>query len=367
MRKFPMFFVCSLLCLCGCFMACSGSSDGGDEPDIPDNGEVKGPITLSVDKTKIEADGMDMATFTVTDANGKKLTVSEYMKNVYFEDISTGDYLERRTNTFTAVENGIHRFKAYYLDWESEEVTVTAQNRKDYEVFYRKIAVFKMTGTWCTYCPAMTASLKKVEEAIPGRMIKMAFHSSSSSSTDPFHLSETTTIMSRFGANGFPTCIYDLKEMSADRNVSAIKNILAEHIRKYPATCGIKVNASYDAGKEEITVNAGLKSSKGGEYDLVYVLVTDGLTASGGNETSYDYTVRAISSNYLAMSTNGRFTVEVNQEHMGGAFTISNAAGLNSATSRVVVYALRMVDGAYMVDNITECPIDGSVDYIYNK
>ena len=48
----------------------------------------------------------------------------------------------------------------------------------------------------------------------------MAFHSSSSSDTDPFHLSQTSTIMSRFGASGFPTCIYDLKVMSIDRNVS---------------------------------------------------------------------------------------------------------------------------------------------------
>ena len=52
-----------------------------------------------------------------------------------------------------------------------------------------------MTGTWCTYCPAMTSALKKVEELMPGRMVKMAFHSSSSSATDPFHLSQTSTIM----------------------------------------------------------------------------------------------------------------------------------------------------------------------------
>ena len=290
MRKFTMFFMSSLICLCGCFTACSGNSD--DNGEEPDNGEVTGPITLTVDKAKIEANGTDVATFTVTDANGKVLTTSEYMKNVYFEDVTTGDYLERRTNTFSAVENGTHKFKAYYLDWESDEVSVTAQNRKNYELFYRKVGVFKMTGTWCTYCPAMTSALKKVEELMPGRMVKMAFHSSSSSATDPFHLSQTSTIMGRFGASGFPTCIYDLKVMSIDRNVSAIKQTLQSQIRQYPATCGIKVNTSYNSSMGEITVDAALKSSLGGEYDLVYVLVTDGLTASGGNETSYDYTVR---------------------------------------------------------------------------
>ena len=145
-----------------------------------------------------------------------------------------------------------------------------------------------------------------------------------------------------------------LKVMSIDRNVSAIKQTLQDQIRQYPATCGIKVNTSYNSSMGEITVNAALKSSQGGEYDLVYVLVTDGLTASGGNETSYDYTVRAISNNYLSMSTDGRFTVNANEEHTAATFSISNAKNLNPATSRVVVYALRKVDDAYMVDNITE-------------
>ena len=81
MRKFTMFFMSSLICMCGCFTACSGNSD--DNGEEPDNGEVTGPITLTVDKAKIEANGTDMATFTVTDAKGKVLTTSEYMKNVY--------------------------------------------------------------------------------------------------------------------------------------------------------------------------------------------------------------------------------------------------------------------------------------------
>ena len=63
------------------------------------------------------------------------------------------------------------------------------------------------------------------------------------------------------------------------------------------------------------------------------------------------------------MSTDGRFTVSANEEHTAATFSISNAKNLNPATSRVVVYALRKVDDAY---NITECSINGSIDYLYN-
>lgn len=358
-------FLCSgLLCLSGCFTACSGNSDDSDPSD--NNNTVEGPLTLSVNKTEIEANGEDVITFTVKDANGKVLTTPELIKNVYIEDKTTGDYLERRTNVFSAIENGTHVFKAYYEELESQELTITAKNREKYEVFYHKIAVFKMTGTWCVACPAMTSGLHKVEEAMPGRMVKMAFHASSSSEADPFHLDETGALMTRFGASGFPTCVYDLNTMSIERTVSGIKALLLDEIKKHPATCGIKLSSSYDATSGEIKVNASLTSSKGGEYDLAYVLVTDGLTASGGREEVYDYTVRAISSNYMAMSTNRKFTVEANQEHQMEEFTII-AKGLSAETSRVVVYALRKVDGTYMVDNITECPIQGSIGYIYNK
>ena len=38
MRKFTMFFMSSLICMCGCFTACSGNSD--DNGEELDNGEV---------------------------------------------------------------------------------------------------------------------------------------------------------------------------------------------------------------------------------------------------------------------------------------------------------------------------------------
>ena len=68
MRKFTMFFMSSLICLCGCFTACSGNSD--------DNGE--------------DDDYADIVTFPVTDltiGGGVNIPVPQglprYLKLVY--------------------------------------------------------------------------------------------------------------------------------------------------------------------------------------------------------------------------------------------------------------------------------------------
>lgn len=366
MKKFLMFFTaCTLCASAGFFAACSGSSDE-NEPTI--DGEVVGPITLTVDKSTIEASGEDFATLIVKDANGQILTNSkEHLKHLYFENITTGEYLESQTNVFYSIEDGSYKIKAYYNDMETEEaVTVKVQNRKKYEVFYRKIAVFKMTGTWCVNCPAMTEALKKVNQKVPDRMVELAFHASSSEVADPFHLSETNLLAQQFNATGFPTCIYNLNLLSIQRSTAQIESILMEQRIKYPATCGIKIHSSYDVNAGIITVNAGLTSSKGDKYELVYALVRDGLTAgSNAYESVYDYTLMAITPNFLRPAA--PFTVAKDEEHMADTFTITGATGLDASKSRVVVYALRQVGDAYIVDNITECSIDGQIDYKYNK
>lgn len=364
MKKLSMFITACMMCVsAGFFAACSGSSDE-NEPVI--DGEVVGPITLTVDKSTIEASGTDYATLIVKDANGQVLTASkEHLKHLYFENVTTGEYLESQTNVFYCIDDGDYSIKAYYNDEVSDAVSIKVQNRKKYETFYRKIAVFKMTGTWCVNCPGMTDALTKVDKKMPGRMVKLAFHASSSSGTDPFHLSETAKLAQQFGAEGFPTCIYNLNEMSVQRSTARIESILMEQRIKYPATCGIKVKASYDLNAGVITVNAGLKSSKGDKYELVYALVRDGLTANDAYESVYDYTLTAITPNFLRASN--PFTVAKDEEHTASEFKITNVAGLDVDKSRVVVYALRQVDGAYIVDNITECSINGEIDYILNK
>lgn len=353
MKKNLFTYIVSLILL-ALVPACSGTESGEEVP--------AGELVLQASKDVIEADGKDEVEFAVY-ANGVDVTA-----NAYVMDVLTGLDLEKNSKgrfVYTAIANGEFEFQADY-NGKSVTTKVTAQNRKNYEEFYRRVAVFKVTGTWCSNCPSMTTALANVEKKMPDRMVKMAFHYSSSLGTDPYAIDATSSFFSApYNVLGAPTSIYNLNVVEADR--SKISSIINQELRDNPATCGIKVKA-YTSGND-IMVDASLKSSTGGKYDLVYVVLEDGLTGGGSYyEEVYDYTAVAVSGNFIRHGNTAKEEVAKGEEVQFGTFTISNADKLpEGSKTRVAVYALVVKDGKYIVDNIVSCDVDGEeVDYKYN-
>lgn len=369
--KKSLMYVINILMVYGCLIvsSCSGSDDP-ETPDDPNDDKVTSGIELIVDKATLEANGKDVVTFTVKDNNGEDVTSSSYIRN----EVSDKYIGRKGANTFSYMENGQFTFKARYekdgKEYFSESVTVTSQNRKKYEFYRRKVAVFKMTGTWCVNCPGMTKALETASEKIPNRIVEMALHASTTESADPFHLSATAEFATAMGGlSGFPTAVYDLRKSTASSNTSfsVIEENIETSMKDYPATCGIKISSKYDAANSTIKVNASLKSSVGGSYELAYVLVADGLIApQTGADDKYVHnnTVLAVSGNFLGGAT--KFTLGSGEEHKANEFTIQNAKNLDPAKTRVIVYAIVKDGSAQIINNIAECGINSSVDYIEN-
>lgn len=356
MKRYFSFFAYTLAAVASLLTSsCSGTSTE-DTPEGP-----AGELVLQASKEVIEADGKDEVVFTVY-SNGVDVTSKAYVM-----DIMTGLDLEKNSQgrfVYTAIANGEFEFQADY-NGKSVTTKVTAQNRKNYEEFYRRVAVFKVTGTWCVNCPSMTTALETVDDKMPDRMVKMAFHYTSSLGTDPYALDATSYFFSApYNVQGAPTAIYNLNVVEANRsNISAI---ISQELRDNPATCGIKAKA-YTSGND-IKVDASLKSSTGGKYDLVYVLLEDGLAGGGSYyEKVYDYTAMAVSGNFLGHS-NAAQDVAKGGEAQFETFTMSGVNQLPEGTkTRVAVYALVVKDGKYIVDNIVSCDVDGDeADYKYN-
>ena len=200
---------------------------------------------------------------------------------------------------------------------------------------------------------------------MPDRMVKMAFHYTSSLGTDPYAIDATSFFFNApYNVVGAPTSIYNLNVVESDR--SKVSSIISQELRDNPATCGIKVKA-YTSGND-IMVDASLKSSTGGEYDLVYVVLEDGLTGGGSYyEEVYDYTAVAVSGNFIRHGNTAK-KVAKGEETLFGTFTIAGADSFPKGTkTRIAVYALVAKDGKYIVDNIVSCDVDGEeVDYKYN-
>lgn len=339
--------------------------DGGETP-APTDG-----YTISVDKTTIEADGVDTANFTVLDANGVNLMETS-LSSIYFIDINTGERLERKSEGFSSVLNGEYTFKATYRGEETvNSVTIKVQNRAKYEQYKQRVAIYQLTGTWCTYCPQMVAGLEGMVDTWKEHSLVMAAHAGSVSDDDPFAISTAggdlgTLFLSAFGGQGYPSCVYDLVELSGERSPSKIQKIIEGYLRDYPATCGVKIASTRREGKT-ITIDAAVTSSTGGSYDLGYVILLDNQSYSQGTslDGKYHDIICAFSSNLMAMG-DGKVSLKQGEEHTK-TFTIENFPEVyKDSDLRVVVFALSSKGGRTINDNLTVCSMGGSQDYELN-
>ena len=219
------------------------------------------------------------------------------------------------TNRFRAISNDSYTFYAKYRGKRTvNTVSLKSVNRLKYEKYHKNVALFKCTGTWCAYCPMMTAQLAKLPEEALKHSVQLCWHGHGSGASDPLAITFPnaqadcanmllSVMSSRTGKSmGFPTVILDNTKAIVDRSYIAISDAIWEVRADWPATCGIKLSSSESNGA--ITVNAELNSSTGGEYDVAFALLRDGIYIADGTETdkTYNHVVSAATANIICTS-----------------------------------------------------------------
>lgn len=338
-----------------------------EQNPVQDPDKPQAPYYLSVDKSVIEADGKETATITLKDATGLVLTDEAHIKNVSLYVKETDTYFTRRTNTFTSIDNGDFTIEGMYLGTPCEApVVVTAQNRAKYEVFKKKVAIYRNTATWCVNCPSMTSALDNVDNYTKERSALLCFHGDQyyGLKSNGNFLSEY--ILSTFGLPGYPSAVYSLSLAPQNRArndiMAAVKQVLLDH----PATTGIKAESSVSGNT--VSVKASVKASKAGRYDLGIALVQDNMPGTSDSyEEVYHHVVRSISGNYMYMSTNA-FDLGEGEEKSGIEFADIQFDSANIKDCRLVLFTLVKADSttACIIDNVVEFPVGESVDYVYN-
>lgn len=368
-------------------VACSGFIDTNDSGDNTVPAEYEGPYTLSVDKTEVEASGVDTVTFSLMDSHGRDILLDRRAMqsvNIVCED---GTSLKRLSNTATFNRNGQFVYVATYMGVKSQNtVTIAAKNRAKYEVYARRVGLFKCTSVWCSACPSLARSLHSLSADAKEHSVVLSCHGNFNYS-DPFSLyidgtDLGTYLMGRFqNYAAWPTLIYDLdKAHSGAASDTEVTEKIMERRVEYPATCGIKISevkTEMRDGNAYLVAKVSLKTSTGGKYDLAGAVMRDGLSYqadgvfSANNDGVFDEVVLNLTNNFLKYNSQTGVELKKDEEH---SQEIAFSFGSDSVPSeeelekyRVAIWAHHYTDEGSRMDNITECGYGKSVDYLLNE
>ncbi len=365
-------------------VACSGTVD----ENAPE--EYMAPFTLSVDKTEVEASGLDTVTFYLKDAYDRDILLDKKAMQSVNIVCADGSSVKRMSNTATYSRNGQFVYTAMYKGVKSQNtVTVEAKNRAKYEVYARRVGLFKCTSVWCSACPALARSLHSLSDDAKEHSVVLSCHGNFERN-DPFSLyidgtDLGTYLMGRFGGGGWPTLVYDLdKAVTGAASDTDVAEMIMNRRIESPATCGIKISEVKTEIRNEngqdvayLVAKVSLKTSTGGKYDLAGAVMRDGLeyaaegVFSANNDGIYDEVVLNLTNNFLRYNSQTGKELKKDEEYTQeiafsfGSDVIPSEAEL--AKYRVAVWAHRSTEEGSRMDNITECGYGKSVDYLLNE
>lgn len=351
-----------------------------DDPAvIPVDTPGDGAMTIIVDKTQIEADGKDIATFTITDHNGKIITTEANKGTIFFKNVKDETRLPRYSTGFTSIADGEFEFVGIFNGEETaNSVKIKAVNRSKYEMFHKNVAIFKLTGTWCQNCPRMTTALHSLGEDAMDHSIVLACHNEEKG--HPFRVDYgggdlASAVFRQMGEGNaaFPTNCYDMASLNTSSSTVTITDEIMTRRIEAPAAVGIKISkVALDGTK--LMVDASVKAGATGTYDMVCALVADNLEYQGGytdnDEDLYSNVVLGVSGdNFLTYRSASLFDLKE-----GAEFDRSFEFELGAAPSAEILKNMRAVilvhkknaDGSSQVNNCAECGYGKTLDYRYN-
>ena len=372
-----------ILCL-AMLSSCSGNSD-----ETENGGTDDGILRITADKTAIQADGVEKVTFTVK--LGTKDVSEESTMNLILVKESGEENLDYGVRAFSTSVPGTYVFKARYYEGKAmvseNEVTVQVAPISGGTSYYHKLLGMQFTSVGCQACPALSTTLKAIQTEQPGRLAIASFHMDFGGMTDPMSTAATnnyrTNILGNF--SGLPRFFYNLrkgtKEMISIKSQieeatgkkfesEEVEEELQKGLSNYPASCGVAVESVYNASDRTVKITGKLTSNVTNTYRCLIYLVEDGIKyfqTNGANDYTHNNVVRAV----VSTSLNGdRFNGEVNagvESTMQRSYQLE--PGWNVDNMRVIVSMLTTLDGGktYTCNNVNECKLGESADYLYNE
>ena len=340
-------------------------------------------LTLSVDKTTILANNSDKVTMTVM-ADDDNVT----SESMIILRSNKGEVL-LESPEFLTDEASSYTFYAIYDNKKSNEIRVEAAFVE--LNFLRSYCIIEITSNTCANCPLLTEELKKKQQSLPGRIHLIAMHPFGSYCYSELAGALAPTANSfadrantlpppppvamidlAYAVNLYPTITSRELDKALDRATLA---------RDRVSLTGMAIESKVNDNNNEIDFTVHFKTKETGVYRFFAFIVEDGIVHRqilSDRTVDYNYIHNNVGTYQLAgdpFTGVNLGTIETTQEATR-SFTIRTAdfdmgkdrPPVNITNCRIVCYTLRTNDGAnYFVDNVTTCPVNGSVRYLYEK
>ena len=335
-------------------------------------------VSLSVDKTAIGANNRDKATFSVM-AGGEDVTSSA----VIMQKIVKQNYNALDNNEFLTDVPDYYAFYADYEGMKSDEVVVEATYVE--LAFLKGYSIVNITSNVCPLCPLMTEELEKLKKTYDhDRIHVISLHPFGKYCTSELAgaLAQTAiNFVDKVERPAPPLAIVDLYapiglQMRDTQTPLKMAINKATYTRDHVSTTGMAVQSMMNGNTIDFVVR--FKTIKTDTYRFYAFVVEDGIVK---RQAMYE---GPVNDNYIhnnvatyQLDVNGDPYLGVNLGTLRAGYETPHTFSINTDlfntgrrvnfdNCRIVCYTLRSNDGvSYFVDNVTTCPVNGSVRYLY--
>ncbi len=347
------------------FMACSDSSD-------ETTGEIAGEVTLLPSKSLIEADNVDVTSFTVMQGD---VDVTQWA--TIYQKVD-GKWIKYDSTTFSTGTEGTYEFSADHNGISSETVMIQAATNlaqlpadthpNQFNNFRKRVLAMQFTGIQCGYCPIVINAIENFQ-SMPNaaNTVFAALHSYNY--RDPMYSDDAWEVARNMGISSYPTMSYNLYNQTDGNNTTAeVISSIVESQLSTPANSGISASVTLEGSETEgkLKVQGGIKIAKDGIYRVAAWVLEDGITATQTNYT--ELTVGSIHNNSVRLCS----TTDPSGSQFGGRnnwkagemgvfyheFDLKNSKIKNLENCHVVIYVTSNSMGSFLtVDNVIDCTI----------
>lgn len=364
-------------------MASQSCTLTGDE-DISDEA-----LSIRVENALITADGKDFARIIVKEGD------REIKEGVTIYNAKTNKPENLTDLCFSTTTPGTYRFWASYKTKStipSEAVSITAisgavpQLPKDPSPekvsFERKVFFTQFTGNTCGWCPYVTRLLREYA-TVSDNFVHAACHSYKSN--DPAYFSGG--LPNAMAILGYPTLIINLDKtlrFSTGATLRDLQDIVSKELASSDALAGLCASTILDG--EDLIIRIGIKAANDGEYRIGAWILEDCIYAKQINNGA---SKELENGEIIDFNThNNCLRATIGQSKSGDYFgsPVSLKKGETAEQSfivplyealhpekqwigencHVVVYVTTPNGSSYKVNNVIDCPANGSVAYKYN-